>query len=134
MEIISTREEIVHFSQMIKGNESEDIGIKHVKVFTVQCSGFASKQTFASSEYIHDGIIRDVVKIDNRYFVIGKTTSGKKEWLSVTLPSCCSVNFPPKEYELYLVYCPLLKKEEITTEPKPHHSIIKKIRVQEIKK
>lgn len=134
MEIISIRKEIVHFSQIIKENQVKNIGQEEVEVFTVKCSGFASKQEFASSEYVHDGIIRDVVKIDNRYFVIGRTTSGKKEWLSVTLPSNCLPNFPVTEYELYLVYCPLLKKEKITTEPKPHHSIIKKIRVQEVKK
>jgi len=55
---------------------------------------------FVSAEFKRQTL--DIVEVQGRYFTVGKTTFGKHEWLSVSLPPELDPTPPPREWEVQL--------------------------------
>lgn len=100
MKIIDTKIEQVAFSRVIQGNTSEDLCTIPYEVHMIMSEGF-HRDNFVSNEFVKDKLT-SVVKVNDRYFAVSKSTSDmKKWWLSVTLPPGLDPRPSPKEWEVY---------------------------------
>lgn len=99
MKVISTRKETVEFSRSLGGNRSVELCKIECDVLTVDAGGFQA-DGFISAEYHVDGLRRDVVTVASRLFAVGKSTCGKREFLSVTLPPDLDPRPCPREWDV----------------------------------
>ena len=99
MKLINTRKETVEFSRNIGGNRSVDLCKMECNILTVETEGFKA-DGFSSAEYYLDGMLREVVVVNERLFAVGHSTCGKREFLSVTLPPGLDPRPEPREWDV----------------------------------
>ena len=131
LKILNSRTEKIHFTRVldVNGNESESQCEINCTVHTVETPSF-NRRGVVSAEF--GTATRDVVVVHDRIFEVGKTSCGKKNWLSITLPPELDPRPKPREFAIYLS-----KMDKLITEDTPSTAHLKgygweQIRVREI--
>lgn len=110
MKITNTRTSLVAFSRLVKGNESSSLCTIPFEVHTVEFAGFKA-DGFIAAEF-QEGLTRDVVIVDGRYFQVSRSTGNMVDyWLSVTLPPGMDPRPQPREWKARVSKCPVTGKE-----------------------
>jgi hypothetical protein len=115
--VTNRRTENIRFSRMLAPapcNESEDAGAFPYEILTIELSEFV-RSGFVSAEFKRQTL--DIVEVQGRYFTVGKTTCGKHEWLSVSLPPELDPTPRPREWDVYCSGDKCLYDPRITGNP-----------------